>query len=422
MFDSSNLLRVAIVGCGSRAPGLGHEIEDAKLGRVTALCDIKEESLKRTQPEFPNAAPFTDIHALGRCKDVDAVVIGTPDDKHVGPALELRPYKKHLLVEKPLAISIEDCDRLVRGFAEEKETVQMVGLCMRYTNLMMRVHNLVASGAIGEILTAHCVDYVSVGGDYYFHRWMSRKKHVVGLLLQKGCHSLDFISWIIGSRPVKVHAFGGLDYYGGEEPAGKVCSKCDDFDTCTERMGALIQYDYGKDAVLASDYCAFSRDVDVCDNSVVNVLYESGAKLSYTEVHFSPDYVREFAFVGTKGRLEVMAPHRGHHELFLTFRHRPGKLIHETVELDPGGHGGGDRAMLVEFVNAINQKRPPLTDFHAGRECAAISLSAERSIETGEVVAIPNVDGTPRQVTRRKGRARELVRAEMVRKSNFGLQ
>lgn len=220
---------------------------------------------------------------------------------------------------------------------------------------------------------------------------------------------------------MKVHAFGGLDYYGGDEPAEKRCSDCDRFEDCSERMGALIQYDYRKDAVKAEDSCAYSREVDVCDNSVVNVVYESGAKLSYSECHFSPDYVREFVFVGTKGRLVVRAPHNGPQELFLSFRHRPRKVIHETIELDPGGHGGGDRAMLAEFVTAINEGRAPLTDFAAGRECAAISISAEKSIETGEVVEIRNVDGTKRSVAVRKGRSSELSRTQMTAKSYFKL-
>ena len=408
-----------MLGCGGRGIGVAQEFQECGFGHVTALCDVSENSLKKGLQTFPNAAATTDVDALGKRADVDAVLIASPDDKHVDNALAMRPYKKHLLVEKPLAISVADCDRLVNGYAGETQTVQMVGLCMRYTNLMMRVHELVAAGTIGEVLTAHCVDYVSVGGDYYFHRWMSRKKHVVGLLLQKGCHSLDFISWILNSRPVKVHAFGGLDYYGGEEPPEKVCSSCDEFKDCTERMEAVASYDYMKNPVKVPDACAFSREIDVCDNSVVNVLYESGAKLSYTEVHFSPDYVREFSFVGTKGRIEVAAPHNGPQEIFLSFRHRPRKLMHETIEASPGGHGGGDRAMMREFVNAIREKRAPLTDFSAGRECAAISISAEQSIESGQVVEIRNVDGSPRVVTRQKGRSRGMSRSAMTAKTNF---
>jgi len=144
------------------------------------------------------------------------------------------------------------------------------------------------------------------------------------------------------------------------------------------------------------------------------VLYESGAKLSYSEVHFTPDYVREFSFIGTKGRIYVCCPHGKTPELTLTLRHRPSKVIRETVEMAEGGHAGGDRAMLREFVDAINEKRKPLTDFVEGRECAAISLAAEESIETGGVVEVHSVDGSKRSVTQRKGRSRELSRKDLL--------
>ena len=414
MYDESRPIQLGIVGCGGRGVGLGREMAAIGLGRVVAICDPNEQRIRIAQGRFGEARVAKDACELAGWDDVEAIIVATPDDTHVEIALALKPFGKHLLVEKPLAVSLADCDRLVCGFAEQTDMVQMVGLCMRYNNMMQRVHELVAGGAIGEVLTAHCIDNVSVGGNYYFHRWMSRKKHVVGLLVQKGVHSLDFISWVIGSRPVRVHAFGGLDYYGGEEATDKVCSACDEFDDCTERMDRVVEYDYIKEKVRASDLCAYSREVDVCDNSVVNVLYESGAKVSYSEVHFTPDYVREFSFIGTKGRIYACCPHGKTPELTLTLRHRPTKAIRETVEMGEGGHAGGDRAMLREFVDAINEKRKPLTDFVEGRECAAISLAAEESIERGEVVDVRNVDGSKRSVTHRKGRSRELSRKDLL--------
>ncbi|MFQ6048037.1 MAG: Gfo/Idh/MocA family protein [Phycisphaerae bacterium] len=414
MYDQSNPLPVGIVGCGGRGLGLGRELQQIKLGRVVALCDISNQRIDIARRFFPHAQVAADPAQLAASDHVHAIIIATPDDTHVDIALRLRPYHKHLLVEKPLATSIHDCDRLVRGYQNHTQTVQMVGLCMRYNNLTQRIHRLVASGLIGQVLVAHCIDNVSVGGDYYFHRWMSRKKHVVGLLLQKGCHSLDFISWIIGSRAAKVHAFGALNYYGGDEPPDKTCSTCQRFDECTERMERTVRYDYIQEQVRVPDFCAYSREVDVCDNAVVNVLYENGAKLSYTECHFTPDYVREFAFIGTEGRIYARYPHQGVPEIFISFRHRPRKLFHETVEMGLGGHAGGDRAMLAEFVQAINQNRPPLTDLTAGRESAAIAISAEQSIETGQVVNVQNVDGSARTVTAPRGLSRHLSRSQLL--------
>lgn len=413
MFNAANPLKLGIVGCGGRGIGVAREFEHLGLAKVTGLCDVGEKGLERARTVFSGAFATRDLNQLGQRQDLDAILIATTDDTHVDVALGLRPYRKHILLEKPLATSIADCDRLVNGFRDES-VVQMTGLCMRYNNLSMRIHQLVAGGTIGEILTAHCIDHVSVGGTYYFHHWMSRRKHVVGLLLQKGCHSLDFISWIIGSRAVRVHAFGGLDYYGGEEPAEKVCNTCSDFEDCSERQERLVEIDFEKKPVRKPDFCAYSQEVDVCDNAVVNVLYESGAKLSYTECHFSPDYVREFSFIGTKGRIVARLAHGGPPEIELSLRHRPTKKINETIELDPGSHGGGDIVMMKEFVNAINERRAPLTDFSAGREGAVIAISAEQSIESGAVVEIRNADGSARSVTQRKGRSRELSRKELL--------
>jgi len=414
MIEATQPLKLAVVGCGGRGVGVAREFQGLGLARVTAVCDVADKGLAHAKEVFPEAFATKDVQAVGRREDVEAVFIATTDDTHVDAALALKPFDKHLLVEKPLATSIADCDRLVNGYASVKDKVHMVGLCMRYSNATRRVHQIVSSGMIGEVLCADCIDHVSVGGSYYFHHWMSRKKHVVGLLLQKGCHSLDFISWIIGSRAVKVHAFGGLDYYGGEEAAEKVCHECGEFEDCSERQERFVELDYVKQPVRKPDFCAYSREVDVCDNAIVNVLYESGAKLSYTECHFSPDYVREFVFIGTHGRVEARLPHHGHPEIKVSFRHRPFKHLSETIELDPGGHGGGDPAMLREFVAAIQKRRRPLTDFEAGREGAAIAISAEQSIETGQVVEVRNADGTPRAITRRKGRSRELSRKALL--------
>lgn len=415
MIDESRPLRLALVGCGGRGIGVSREFQEhLKLARVTALYDVAAAGIERAKQAFPEATASASLEELGRREDVDAAFIATTDDTHVDCALALKPFKKHLLVEKPLAISIADCDRLVNGFAGERETVQMVGLCMRFNNAMQRVHQLVSNGMIGEILCADCIDHVSVGGTYYFHHWMSRRNKVVGLLLQKGCHSLDFISWVIGSKAARVHSFGGLDYYGGDEPAEKVCHECDEFADCSERQERFVQLDYVQKPQRKPDFCAYSREVDVNDNAVVNVLYESGAKLSYTECHFSPDYERKFCFIGTKGQIELSCPHGRAPEIAVSFRLRPGKVMRETVEMDPGGHQGGDPAMLREFVAAINERRKPLTDFAAGREGAVIAISAEESIESGQVVEVTDPDGTPRKVTRRKGRSRDLSRAELL--------
>src|SRR4051812_17265486 len=111
MFDKNNPLRMAIVGCGGRGVGTCLEMQEAGLGRVTAVCDKNERALKKAKETYASAFATREVAEIGARKDVDAVFVATPDDIHVGVALELKNSGKHLLVEKPLAIAIEDCDR-----------------------------------------------------------------------------------------------------------------------------------------------------------------------------------------------------------------------------------------------------------------------------------------------------------------------
>jgi predicted dehydrogenase len=410
MFNRSNPVRLAILGCGGRGIGLSKEFEKIGLGKVVSLTDRNSDSLKYASSVFPTASVVKESRDLGKNNDIDAIFIATPEATHVQLALEQKGSGKHLLVEKPMATTLEDCNRLVLGFQSESKVVKMVGLCMRYNNLIKRMHELVASGTIGEVITSYCVDNVAVAGDYYFHNKITHHNEVMGLIQQKGCHSLDAISWIIGSRAVKVHSFGGLDYYGGEEPSDKICSTCDE--DCAERKEPRVKSNRAKVVAGVQEFCAYSRDVNVWDNSVVNVIYENGAKLSFIECHFAPDYSREFTFIGTKGRICARFPHNGKPELTLTFRHRA-EVIREEVKMGLGSHFGGDRAMLEEFVQAINENRPALTDFAVGREASAVAACAEKSIVTGLVVDVPNVDGSKRTVHARKGRSRGISRRSL---------
>src|SRR5579872_6054302 len=100
MFDKMNPLRMGIVGCGGRGIGTCLEMQEAGLGRVTAVCDKGEKALQKAKEAYPAAFATRDAQELGARKDVDAVFVATPDDTHVDVALELKHSGKHLLVEK----------------------------------------------------------------------------------------------------------------------------------------------------------------------------------------------------------------------------------------------------------------------------------------------------------------------------------
>ena len=216
------------------------------------------------------------------------------------------------------------------------------------------------------------------------------------MLLQKATHSIDIINWMIDSKPVSVYALGGLDVFGGKESNEKRCADCDRKKSCTEFIDANNYHsDYlsGKPFVI-EDKCVFAKEIDIMDNESLLIKYENGAKASFVECNFTPDYKREFSFIGDKGRLDFFEFYtysgigNHSHEIRISKRHSSGSIVNH-VQLRDGGHGGGDPAMMEEFIEVLSgKKKKPLADGMTGVTSTAIAAAAEKSICSGKVESV----------------------------------
>jgi len=109
-------LKFGLVGCGRIAKRhselLGHgQISNA---RLAAACDVKEDRAKAIGAQF-GVPHFSDMHEMMRNTDLDVVVILTESDSHAAHTLELAPYGKHIVVEKPMALALHDADRMIEA-------------------------------------------------------------------------------------------------------------------------------------------------------------------------------------------------------------------------------------------------------------------------------------------------------------------
>lgn len=265
-----------------------------------------------------------------------------------------------------------------------------MGFCLRYNNLYRKAKEIIASGEIGKIRLAHVVDSVERGSAYFFHSWHRLRKNSGGLLLQKATHSLDIINWMVDSKPVSVYALGGLDVFGGKESSAKSCADCSKKKTCPEFIDSKRYHsDYLSGKALAiEDKCVFANEIDIMDNETLMIKYENGAKASFVECHFTPDYKREFSFIGDKGRLDVLDFYTQngigtpYHEVTVSKRHSAETVKH-YVQLGDGGHGGGDTAMMKEFIEVLSgKKKTLLADGMTGVISTAIAAAAEQSISS----------------------------------------
>ena len=385
---------IGILGLGGRGVFFGGmDFEQDGGFRVVCVCDLVPEKVRAAQKIFgEDVGGYTDVDAFLRHEGLDAVVVATPDFAHADCAVAVLKARKNLFLEKPMAQTIEDCDRIIDAW-KGSGTVFMVGLELRYCTLMQELKALLDRGEVGRILIGTVVDNVSVGGEYYYHGARRKQEYIKSLLLEKGTHSLDLANWLVQGTPTRVYATGALDVFGGNEPNDKHCRDCEKRTTCPYFIDAdRFLSDYGE-LRNVQDLCVYAQECDVSDNSLVLIDYDNGAKLSYMECHFTPEYTREFMFVGEKGKVEAFYNNEQEFKIKLWKRHEK-----EPVYIYPpkaevfGSHGGGDAGIIRAFREKLDAGIPCMPGIKGARDSAAIAIAAYQSEKAGTPLMIPAYD------------------------------
>ena len=389
-----DIVNIAVVGLGSRGLGLaGMYSQSSHPGfDLRAVCDTDPARLEQVQAVHDSRpACYTDLHEMLRREDIDAVIVATNDPNHVEPTLAAIECGKHVLLEKPLCQNIADAQRIVAA-TRASHSILMVGFELRGTSVFREMRALLDQGRIGEVKLGHAFDNVSVGGDYFFHDPTRQKSFFKSLLLQKACHSLDLLNWLMGSAPAKVYAVGGQGFYGRNAPPDLQCHSCPKSATCSYYLDRdHVVLDYGV-PVRRPDYCVWSSGMDLDDHSVLCITYANGAKATFQECHFTPEYTREFWLVGTEGKMY------GYYDNPGNFRIRVERRCSNTgpEELRPprgeGDHGGGDNNLRDEFHRRIVEHDPAPDALESAYYATAVAVCAEESIANGGPVTVPPLD------------------------------
>jgi predicted dehydrogenase len=146
---------VGIAGYGYWGPNLARNFDGMPDTKVGAICDSSPERLGHARVNLPQAVEFGDFSAMLRQADLDAVVVATPARTHHALAKAALLAGKHVLVEKPMAASAVECEELIRIAADNKLTL-MVGHTYLYSEAVLEILRIIASGDIGELRYINC--------------------------------------------------------------------------------------------------------------------------------------------------------------------------------------------------------------------------------------------------------------------------
>jgi predicted dehydrogenase len=372
--------RVAVVGVGARAGVALHVRTNG--GSVVAAVDpdpSTHERVRRLFGDIPLFATVTELLASGI--ELDGAFVTSPDFTHAEVAVELLEGGVPTYIEKPLAISIEDADRILET-GHRTGTKVYVGHNMRHMQVVRMMKEIIDRGEIGEVKAIWCRHFVGHGGDYYFKDWHAQRDKAMSLLLQKGAHDIDVMHWLAGTSSRAVVGMGDLAVYGDVE------SRRDNSD---RRMG---------DWFSMSNWPPHAQQdlnpvIDVEDISMIMMRTDAGVLMSYQQCHFTPDYWRNYTVIGTEGRIENFDDDAGGEVRLWNARSdylEKGHVRYPIEDGGDGGHGGADPLTVGEFMEFVRRGTPTDTSPVAARDAVAAGVAGALSIRSAsEPVEIPRL-------------------------------
>lgn len=373
-------LRLGIIGPSGRGSVIANALLVDDNTEIVAAADIYQEGLEMFQKQYgENTFVTFDYRELIARDDLDAIFVCSPDFCHEEHAIAALKGGKAVYLEKPIAISIEAADRILET-AKLTGSKLFLGHNMRYFPSILTMKNLIDHGAIGDLQAVWCRHFVSIGGDAYFKDWHSKQDNVTGLLLQKGAHDIDVIHWLSGSYTESVVAMGKLSVYNRAQRNTDGSKKKVSLEE--KNWPPFSQSDY-------------STVIDVEDHTMILMQLRNGVQASYTQCHYTPDYWRNYTFIGTEGRIENFGDSGSCEIRIFRERHDSAMEPSEIIRLKPeaGSHGGSDPAIVKSFIDFVRKGITPNSSPPAARYAVAVGTMATESLRTDNSLRIiPKLD------------------------------
>ena len=373
--------------------------DNAKLVGVVELNEIRRNKIAEKFNIEPSAC-FTDYHDFFRSSlKVDAVMICTPENMHYEPCMMAIEAGYHVLLEKPIAQTPEECIAIGEA-ARRKNVIVTVCHVLRYHPYFIKLKELACSGELGNIISIN--HRTAVGVDRAAHSFVRgpwrKESETNPMLISKCCHDIDFLLWLTKTRCRKLTSFGSLRWFKSTNAPEGSAHRCIDCQVETQcpfsavdlyriRRDWIANFDVpqGKniDEVIEKELeqglygrCIYHCDNDVVDHQIVSMEMESEVTINFSMDIFTLEDHRATQICLTEGEIEgdetqiKVRRFRGGEETIYDFsdiKHKP-------------FHAGADLDLMNDFIEAIQTEGKYLrTSIDLSVESHRICFEAERS-------------------------------------------
>ena len=414
-------LKVILMGAGSRGKGytdiMAGMPEKFEIVGVAEPIEERREYIKNKHGVEEKYCVDTWGKLLDMPKFADVAIIATMDRMHYGPAMRAIELGYDILLEKPVAPTREECIEIAKA-ADEKGVKIMVCHVLRYTTYYRALKNIIKSGMLGDVMSIEHTE--GVGNTHQSHSFVrgnwSNEQESSFMLLQKCCHDMDILQWMLEKKPLKVQSFGARSHFTSEnapEGAPDYCVQgCPHKDECyynavklyyddknnawfrgacthmanptdEDVMKAITETQYGK--------CVYKCNNNVVDHQAVNLMFEDGVLISFNMSAFNRGG-RRSVIMGTKGELRTEMD--SNTAQFYNFATRKTEEIDlNSITSDGtlvGGHGGGDTGIIIDLYKYITGEisKEELSEIGISVKNHMIAFAAEEARLENKVVDV----------------------------------
>ncbi len=327
----------AVIGVGWMGERHARVWAELPMTRLVCVYDVNATRAKEIAQRYGAEVAGSLEEAVDR-QDVHIVSVCTPDDQHLRPCLAAAQAGKHLLVEKPLATNLEDADAIID--ASRKAGVKlMVGHILRFDPRYAQARQLVAEGAVGDLIYVYARRYNVLSGG----RRVAANATVASFL---GIHDIDAIQWITGRRITAAVARG----------TSKLLADVQAYDVIV----SLLEIEEGA--------CGCIESLWVNPEGMVSTL---DARLE---------------IVGTKGRLDICV---AHDQLTVSDAERTQGFDTTYGPVMHGQMNGALRAQMEHFALCVANDLQPAVSGEEARQAVAVVQAIHEALRTGQAVRVP---------------------------------
>lgn len=342
---SEEKVNFGVIGYGAWGSCHANAISKTKDAQLVAIAANSESSCERAKNDFPDTDVVQNYHDLLDRDDIDVFHVVLPSHLHFEVASAVLAAGKHLLLEKPMCLSVEKCNELIQ-LAEKNSCLLAIGHELRLSSLWGKVKEMIAEGFVGDpqyvLVELSRNPYRQGSGD-----WRYDINRVGNWILEEPIHFFDFARWYLEghSEPESVYAVAN--------------SRQPDHPELQDNFSATVQFKNGAYAIVTQTLSAFEHHQTVKVTGTKGALWASWSG--------AMDRTREptFWLKGFDGETVKEIPIE--------------KMTGELFELE-------DQAEMM--VKAIRDKKPLSCSGYDGRWSVALCLAAQESVESNAPVSL----------------------------------